>query len=178
MLSIMEPYSEFRLDTTGFFFGVNMAIRRNILFEVGGFNPDSFGDIWLGDGECGLNRKLWQHGMLIGYVPDAVVYHHIPKQRMTVNYFRLRMSNQGACDMYAKYHEDIPDRIHLLKHAVKIILKNKLWITSLFYRGRIDSYALNIQLYAVKTQSHVKYIFRLIFSNKFRALVIKKNWLL
>src|SRR5438309_3929174 len=32
ILSLMEPYPEFRLDPKGYFFGVNMAIRRNILF--------------------------------------------------------------------------------------------------------------------------------------------------
>ena len=56
ILSIMEPHTEFRMNPNGFFFGVNMAIRRNILFEVGGFNPESFGDIWSGDGEAGLNK--------------------------------------------------------------------------------------------------------------------------
>ena len=44
ILSIMEPHTEFRIDQKGGFFGVNTAIRRNILFEVGGFNPDSFGE--------------------------------------------------------------------------------------------------------------------------------------
>jgi hypothetical protein len=72
ILSIMEPYTDFRLDPNGFFFGVNMAIRREVLFELGGFNPESFGDIWLGDGETGLNRKLQKRGLLIGYVPDAI----------------------------------------------------------------------------------------------------------
>src|SRR5215510_5300388 len=108
ILSIMEPYTNFRLDPNGFFFGVNMAIRREVLFELGGFNPESFGDIWLGDGETGLNRKLWKRGFLIGYVPDAVVYHHIPPQRMTIDYFRRRMANEGACEVYANCHDGIP----------------------------------------------------------------------
>ena len=47
----MEPYDGFRLDPNGVFFGVNMAIRRDVLLKLGGFNPDSFGDVWLGDGE-------------------------------------------------------------------------------------------------------------------------------
>lgn len=38
--------------------GVNFAIRKKTLFEVGGFNPEVFGDIWMGDGETGLQRKL------------------------------------------------------------------------------------------------------------------------
>ena len=34
ILSLMEPYNEFRLDPEGFFFGVNMAIRRNMGIEL------------------------------------------------------------------------------------------------------------------------------------------------
>ncbi len=100
--SLMEPYEGFRLDAKGIFFGVNMAIRREVLFEAGGFNPEAFGDFWLGDGETGLNRKLWELAMFVGYVPGALVYHHIPSERMTVSYMRRRMANQGACDVYTR----------------------------------------------------------------------------
>src|SRR5207249_7611413 len=41
-----------------------MAIRRDVLFQVGGFNPDLVGDFFLGDGATGLNRKLWERGMV------------------------------------------------------------------------------------------------------------------
>ena len=99
-LSLMEPYDGFRLDPDGIFFGVNMAIRRDALLELGGFNPESFGDVWLGDGETGLNYRIWEHKMVIGYVPDALVYHHIPPERTTVKYLRLRAANQGVCDLY------------------------------------------------------------------------------
>ena len=80
LLSLMDLSNTFSLSKQGYFFGVNMAIRKEILFKVGGFNPDSFGDIWLGDGESGLNRKLWKRSELIGYIPDALVYHHIPNR--------------------------------------------------------------------------------------------------
>src|SRR6266550_1908992 len=38
ILSLMEPYEEFRLSQKGkgLFFGVNMAIRSHVFFEVGG----------------------------------------------------------------------------------------------------------------------------------------------
>src|SRR5205807_180792 len=82
-LSLMDLGSGFQLSYDGIFFGVNMAIRRGTLFEVGGFNPEIFGDRWLGDGETGLNRKLWARRELIGYVPDALVYHRVSAERMT-----------------------------------------------------------------------------------------------
>lgn len=177
ILSLMEPLAEFRLDSQGFFFGVNMAIRRDVLFKVGGFNPDSFGDTWLGDGESGLNRKLWKDNLLVGYVPGAIVYHHIPPSRMTVDYFCRRMANEGACDMYSHYHNGIPNQLHLLTHLVQIAVKNKFWLKSLLI-GSNDPTALNIKLHAARTQSQIKYILRLMFDKGFQQLVLQQDWLL
>lgn len=177
ILSLMEPYAEFRLDSQGFFFGVNMAIRRDVLFRLGGFNPESFGDIWLGDGESGLNRKLWKDNLLVGYVPPAIAHHHIPPSRMTVNYFCRRLANEGACDMYSFYHKGIPNRLHLLTHIVRIAVKNKFWLKSLLIKERNDPSALNIKLNAARSQSQIKYIFRLIFDQNFQKLVLRQNWL-
>ena len=58
MLSRMKAGQKFHLTRNGVFLSVNMGIRRNIFFEMGGFNPDLCGDVLLGDGEVGLYRKL------------------------------------------------------------------------------------------------------------------------
>jgi glucosyl-dolichyl phosphate glucuronosyltransferase len=177
ILSLMEPYREFRLDSQGFFFGVNMAIRRDALFKLGGFNPESFGDIWLGDGESGLNRKLWENNLLVGYVPTAIVHHHIPPSRMTIDYFCRRMANEGACDMYSKYHQGIPSQFDLLMHIVKIAVKSKFWLKSLFVRERVNPSALNTKINTARSQSQVKYILRLMLDKNFKKLVLQQEWL-
>jgi glycosyltransferase involved in cell wall biosynthesis len=177
-LSLMDMYDEFRLDPRGYFYGVNMAIRREVLFEVGGFNPEAVGDIWLGDGETGLNRKLWGRGLLIGYVPEAVVYHHIPPQRMTAKYFRHRMANEGACEIYSDFHHGLPSRLRLCKHAAAVTVKNsKLWAAALLLRGKTDARSLRFQTDAARTQSRLKYAIRLILDKNLRQLVLKKDWL-
>lgn len=174
----MEPYPEFRLDPKGYFFGVNMAIRRNVLFEVGGFNPEAFGHVWLGDGESGLNQKLWKNGMPVGYVPDAIVYHHIPSERMTVEYFRRRIANEGASEVYARYHHRMPGFSNLCKHAAVICIKNsKVWLAAHFLRGRRDHRALAIQTQAARAQSQLSYVIRLMFDNDLHELVLKEDWL-
>ncbi len=177
ILSLMEPYAEFRLDSQGFFFGVNMAIRRDVLFKVGGFNPECFGDIWLGDGESGLNRKLWEHNLPIGYVNTAIVYHHIPQSRMTINYFCRRMANEGACDMYSYYHKGIPNQLRLLTHIIQIAVRNKFWIKSLLIRQQNDTPTVNRKLYRARSQSQIKYIFRLMIDESFKKMVLQQNWL-
>ncbi len=178
ILSLMEPYKEFQLGSNVHFFGVNMAIRRDVLFDVGGFNPDAFGDTWLGDGETGLVRKLCNLEMLIGYVPEALVYHHIPPQRMTVEYFCWWKANEGACDTYARFHHGIPHRRNLCLQAASIGIKNsKCWLGALLLRGRTDGRALDVQLRAARTQAQLRYILRLIFNRDLRKLVLKENWL-
>src|SRR6266516_3835456 len=109
-----------------------MAIRRDVLFQVGGFNPDLVGDFFLGDGATGLNRKLWERGMVVGYVPEAIIYHHIPPQKMTVKFFRRRMANEGAADVYMRFHNGKP------------------WIADLFLKGKTDARSLRTQLHARK----------------------------
>jgi glycosyltransferase involved in cell wall biosynthesis len=178
ILSLMEPHTEFCINANGYFFGVNMAIRRNILFELGGFNPDLLGDIWLGDGETGFNRKLWKRGLLIGYVPDAVVYHHIPSQRMTVDYFRRRMANEGVCVAYANYHHGIPVWPRLLRSIAGLTIRNlDCWIKALLLKDHNDQRALDIQTQSAMTQSQVKYLMRLLYDKKLRSLVLKQDWL-
>ena len=178
MLSLMEPYKEFRLDPKGFFFGVNMAIRRDILFEVGGFNPESFGDVWLGDGETGLNHKLCRLAMSIGYVPDAIVYHHIPPERMTVEYFRRRMANEGASDMYALLHQGTLHWLPCFLHATSIVVKNAIfWLAARLLNGRTDRISLRIRLHASRTRSRLEYLVRAILDKDLQELVLKDDWL-
>jgi glycosyltransferase involved in cell wall biosynthesis len=177
-LGFVDVYDEFRLDPKGFLFSGNMAIRREVLFQVGGFNPELVGDLYFGDGEVGLYQKLWQRQMLIGYVPEALMYHYIPPQRMTVEYFRRRWANEGAADMYTRYHPGIPDRLRLFTHAAAIAVKNsKFWLGARWLRGRTDRRSVDVQMHAARTQSQVKYLSRLMFDNELRGLVLKKDWL-
>jgi len=178
ILSLMEPYQEFRLEPKGYFFGVNMAIRRDALIAVGGFNPESFGDIWIGDGESGLNWKLWERKMLVGYVPEALTYHHIPPSRMTVEYFCRRMANQGAADAYTELHHRMPSRYQMFR-TLRWLVRTRcsMWLCAWKLRGRSDSKSLQIQMNSAKTQAEAKYMLRLFLSNHFRQLVMKENWL-
>ena len=113
ILSLMEPYDTFRLSEKGFFYSCNMAIRKTILIERGGFHPEATGKIWIGDGETGLNQDMWAKRDLIGYLPEALNFHHIPSSRMTPAYFRLRQANQGASNAFTRYHSGIPGNVRL-----------------------------------------------------------------
>jgi glycosyltransferase involved in cell wall biosynthesis len=178
VLSLLDLSDEFQLTPDGFFFGVNMAIRREALFAAGGFNPEIFGDRWLGDGETGLNRKLWARGQMIGYVPDAVVRHYVPAERMTLAYLRKRQANDGACDMYSRFHHHMPSLAGLARVAAAIVGESvRDWLAEPVFHGRTDPLALRVQMRAARAWSRLHYLARLMASSQLRALVTQDNWL-
>ncbi len=71
-------------------YGCNMMMRRAVLERTGGF------DERLGPGASGfgedldLSRRVRQAGFRIGYMPDAVVYHDVDRDRLTMQHFRER----------------------------------------------------------------------------------------
>jgi glycosyltransferase involved in cell wall biosynthesis len=178
VLSLLNLSSEFQLTRDGIFFGVNMAIRREALFAAGGFNPEIFGDRWLGDGETGLNRKLWARGQMIGYVPDAVVHHYVPRERMTLAYLRKRQANDGACDMYSRFHHQMPSLAGLARAALVVVGESvRDWVAEPAFHGRTDPLALRVQMRAARAWSRLHYLARLMASPRLRALVTQESWL-
>ena len=90
--------------------GCNMSVRQSVLFAVGGFNPDAFGDRRLihlrGDGECGLARKIHEAGFWVWYAPQAWLQHRVPASRMTMEYIQRRSALAGIEEAYIdlRYH--------------------------------------------------------------------------
>lgn len=178
ILSLLKPKDSLEISSRGFFYSINMAIRRQVFFEVGGFNPDIFGEVWLGDNEVGLVTKLREKNLLVGHVPDAVVYHHIPSHRMTLAYFRQRMANEGNAESYSRYHKGVPGRFFLVTDVVQLSAKNSIcWAKAAVLRGRTDLHSLLIQLRAAMSMAQAKYTTRLIFDRKLKRLVLKRDWL-
>lgn len=98
--------------------GCNMAVRRKAIFDVGGFNPDGFGDRSLiryrGDGECGLARKIHDAKHLVWYSPEAFLEHRVPDSRMTMEYVGRRAENSGVEAVYHVYR-------YRLHHATALV---------------------------------------------------------
>jgi len=86
-------------------FSCHQAIRRDVFFSAGGFNPENVAGTWIGDGETGLNMKIKNHGYKFAYTSKSIIYHMIPKERMTFKYLIKRIGNQGFCDAYTNYRK-------------------------------------------------------------------------
>lgn len=86
-----------------YIWGLNFSIRRKTLFELGGFNPDYVPkpfQYYQGNAETGLAWKAKARGLKLIYQPNALIYHRIPDQRLTVDYFEQRMFLYGVSDSY------------------------------------------------------------------------------
>lgn len=110
--------------------GCNMAVRKSVLFSVGGFNPDGVGNkkrIWLrGDGECGLQEKIYKNGFKTVYEPKAWLQHRIPASRLTIEYFYWRLFTQGVQESYERVRRNRGQRlliVRLLAHSAFCFLK-------------------------------------------------------
>ncbi|HWQ46886.1 MAG TPA: glycosyltransferase, partial [Longilinea sp.] len=88
-------------------FGCNFCIRKNVLMEVGGFNPDGFSNpeyYWQrGDGETGLERKIAQTAWRMVYSPSAWLFHQIPQTRLTRDFLIRRAQTQAVSDSFTYY---------------------------------------------------------------------------
>ena len=69
--------------------GPNCAFRRNVLLEIGGFNPQ-----WYHAEDTEVSYRIWHRGLRIQYVPEAVVY-HVPEDNWRT-YVRKRYRDAKA----------------------------------------------------------------------------------
>ncbi len=179
-LSLLDWGEQVKELRTPEIYGTNFSIRKTLLFKLGGFNPDSFGPIWLGDGETGLLFKVLKSSHRIIYTPEAVVWHVIPASRLTLRSMKRRFANEGACDSYTLHHETREFRkpwllsrsaVFGLHAATECLLamRSRLLKRSEYYYQHI----LTSSYYA----SRCLYELRLVFDNKLRELVRREDWI-
>lgn len=104
-LSLMDLGEQIKQIDPCYVWGCNFSVRKDILLECGGFHPDSVPADMLkyrGDGEIALSKAIEAKGLKAFYNPKACVYHHIPKERMTPEYFCKRQFRQGISDSFTE----------------------------------------------------------------------------
>jgi glycosyltransferase involved in cell wall biosynthesis len=90
--------------------GANIACRRELLEEVGGFDPalDRSGDNLLSSGDVYLQRLITEAGHSCYYQPAAAVRHHVPASRLERRWFVRRYYWQGVSDAVMEILHDRP----------------------------------------------------------------------
>jgi hypothetical protein len=108
-------------------YGCNMAYRRSIILELGGFPPDGVGGgkiEWLrGDGETGFAYKVYEQNYKIIYTGKGWLYHRIPKKRMTLEYIKSRTMKGAISHFYSQLREHHFRSLTLIKKSIKNLSK-------------------------------------------------------
>ncbi|MEO5814965.1 MAG: glycosyltransferase family A protein [Gemmatimonadaceae bacterium] len=178
-LSLRDMGPDASFDETESFWGLNMAIRRSALLAAGGFNPELVGDESVGDGEGGLFRKLRATGARVGYLPGALVHHHIPAHRMTVRYLRWRMKNEGRSEAFALVRRDrASSRAALARMFVKNIMLAglvELSVTPVRWSRRV--FPLRLRMLAAERTGRAMYAWRALADDELRRQLLEDDWM-
>jgi glucosyl-dolichyl phosphate glucuronosyltransferase len=162
-------------------FGVyscHQAIRRDIFFNSGGFNPENTAGIWIGDGETGLNIKIKELGSSFAYIGNAVIHHIIPPTRMTQSYLNKRIGNQGNCDAYTEYRKHRNTKKLFFSIIKQFYQFTRCLIKFLYHTIQLKKDSIRFDIaYLFYFFKKIKYNFNLLNDKKFLQLVEKDDWL-
>lgn len=159
-------------------YSCHQAIRREAFFRSGGFNPENTAGVWVGDGESGLAIKIRQAGYVFAYTSRSLIYHVIPPGRMTLGYLVRRVGNQGYCDAYTEYREH-RSRGGILRKMLRrnccdaLLALSKTMLDVALCRQSWRFVPARLAYYARRNT----YDFRLLCSERFRAMVEVDDWL-
>ena len=94
-----------------------MAIRREALEKVGYFNPmlGRKGNRLIGGEESDLFERLQIAEAKYYYVPQAVMYHIIPKEKLTADYLRRLSYNVGVSQLRRAHYYRRKDRVRIVE---------------------------------------------------------------
>ena len=134
-LSLLDFGDQIREIDPTYIWGLNFSIRNSALFELKGFLPDIFPSHLQhlqGSGETGLAGEAKRRDFKAIYHPEALVYHHVQRERMTYRYFEKRFYFAGIDGSYSSIRATYTFRkIDMVSHVVKKHLK--LLRTGYFY---------------------------------------------
>lgn len=179
-LSLTPEYrkEEIIITPNDLVYSCHQAIRRDIFFKAGGFNPENTTGVWIGDGETGLNIKIKTLGYKFAYTSKSIIYHIIPEHRTTLKYLINRIGNQGFCDSYTEYrkHRDKSKIIPMMIKRSTIGLVKTLGLTTAkMALGKLSWQFLpaNIMYFFNRNS----YDLKLYTNESFRAIVEIDDWI-
>jgi glycosyltransferase involved in cell wall biosynthesis len=142
--SVLDFGDEIHEISPLFVWGCNYAIRKEVVFELGGFHPDGMPKELIryrGDGETSLSIKLLKSQYKTIYNPSASVHHFVSSSRMNKDYLKWRSYIQGISDSYThirrsqgiKFRDELFGRLNLLINRLR-------WLNKPFGKIIMDSW--------------------------------------
>jgi glycosyltransferase involved in cell wall biosynthesis len=139
--------------------GANMAIRRDILCELGGFHPrlDRVGTNLLSGGDVYLQKQIVALGYECVYVPAMEIEHHVAASRLSQSWFRRRYYWQGVSDYVARQVEMKPgfrERLSCLVRLSGEIMASRKMMSSLLFPTQ-DPSRFMLKCFALINVGHI-----------------------
>jgi glycosyltransferase involved in cell wall biosynthesis len=133
-LSILDfGEGHFEIDP-GYVWGCNYSIRRESLLKAGGFHPDGVPKerlLFRGDGETHVSNMVRKYGFRTVFNSRASVWHFVPSNRMTKEYFEQRAYAQGISDSYSAIRQS---------GGLKVIIGRRLVRRFASFRPSVESF--------------------------------------
>jgi glycosyltransferase involved in cell wall biosynthesis len=164
----------------GMVYGCNLAVRRTILYQVGGFNPDAIGNAgfaWSrGDGETGLCKKVYDAGYKVIYEPAAYVWHRIPAARLEARAFYRRGLMVGLSLSYSHVRATVGERFFILRIVQRsffaFVRTIRCYVRSLFQRDAKIRYISDACLWYGYGIQHIG----VLLNPRLRAFLVKDSY--
>jgi glycosyltransferase involved in cell wall biosynthesis len=159
----------------------NLHIKKDILIDVGGFNPEMVGEWLMGDGETGLWVRLKKYNHIIGWAPKAIMEHYqIAKKNATVGDIKRRFMNNGICIPYNIYAIDKKGYRALIWNMVLALKQTVKWKYN-SVKAAIKSDDRNERYSIFRTAfytAQIKYTLKIILDKEFRKALTKGDWVI
>jgi glucosyl-dolichyl phosphate glucuronosyltransferase len=159
----------------------NLHIKKDILIDVGGFNPEMVGEWLMGDGETGLWVRLKKYNHIIGWAPKAIMEHYqIAKKNATVGDIKRRFMNNGICIPYNIYAIDKKGYRALIWNMILALKQTIKWKYN-SVKAAIKSDDRNERYSIFRTAfytAQIKYTLKIILDKEFRKALTKGDWVI
>lgn len=157
----------------------NMVVRREV-FSFTSFHPEIYGTKTVGDGESGTNLDLLERGIPIGFIPEALVFHHTSVERMTPAYIRRWAGRHcGTSQMYTAWRDkDISFRViasELFRIATSF---TKYWIRYPYCKDKTTPGDLCVQYNASRGVWQMIYLWQMLFDPDVKECLKIRNFAL
>ncbi|PZR72029.1 MAG: glycosyl transferase [Chthoniobacterales bacterium] len=159
-------------------YSCHQFVRKDVLVDCGGFDPENTAGEWVGDGETGLNLRIEQAGHFFGYTSEARAFHLIPPERMTQRWLNQRFMNQACADVFTSFRDVRPDIARLRRDQIKSIISaaRALIGAVLTWVKRSDGWRVKFAKVYYEYGRHC-FLERLLKDPKFRDYVLKESFL-
>lgn len=160
--------------------GGNFNIKKRVLYNVGGFNPDQIGEWLIGDGEAGLCHKLHKKGYLIGWAPKALMEHYqIVKKNATPKDIKRRYINNGRSVPYRIFAVEKKGLPTLLVNLINssILMIKCLFMMTYFLFIEKKEYMYEAYFNYAYYSCQIPYTLKILVDPKFREMISSNNLL-